>query len=1179
MREKILSLAKGNFIYMTPELVLPEEPLTLSVVSGERLIYSFSLKNVRGSRLKGFGAAEDVHIDFLPFFEGTDNELTMEINAEELAPGEHLRGELLLVTDCGEAQVPYDISVVAPELRDEKGAVRDYHALQDRIEENPEHGVDLFLSDKFQEAFLYRNESGKILYYYLTKKNTKLQGMEEFLVAMKVKESLRFEIHHESGNQISYELNGTDIQDTLRIRVNTWGHTGIYVTGTADFIEPHIHVLWTDEFEHKQDILEFTIVADKVPQGRRFGQLILQTPYEKKIVQIEAHNQWGEQERKINRAKKAAIATMIQMYLAFQEKRITRTNFQSFLKSNRYILEKVSGRYSLAMRGYIAIILCEEEDILSFFQETENLEVPPLGAETSKVESYITIQFVKTLYTKREEDKERLLHLIEAYEENGYQTSSLTYIRTQIDKRYRSLRLLEKDVRAQLEAGSSSPFLYSVMMQAYREDATLIASLDTVTVNTVDYGLKRDLTTKEVAMAVSFLAERLPSYDETVFRILQHLYDFFVMTDTLHAICSMLIRNEIRHVKYFPWFAKGVAKRLRLTDLFEYYMYTMDYEKVTRLPDVVLSYFQYENHLNATCKAFLYSYIVKNSSERPEFYRMYHTQIKEFAFHQLEHRRISPHLAVLYEELLHGEEIRDEVAVNVSHIMFSYGIWCDNEQMDGVVVVHKECEGETYYPLENGYTQVAIYTPNVQIYFVDDAGRYYTETIEYRMERLLDFDNFAWQCYEEGAECLPLLIHLAAKAERMAKIDEQHAEVLHRVLKRKKLREYMQQRVLLCLYDYYRETKNIPLLLEILDNIDSDKIKRERLGDVAADCIYQGMFDKATAMLCRGGVEQCELAALSMLVTELIQKNSGEFEPLLLKWAFHLYRKKHYEKAAMEYLLRYYMGDVATMASIYRICRKMPEVEMGEEADERLLAQLLFVDADLAEYVPLYQEYYEKGDNRMLAKAFLSRYAYEYVVERTELSEELFVLIEKEARYEKDLVMVLAALRYYREQKTFTGKLKEFVELSLEKCAGEGLILAFMKDYINKVNVPHEIENTVLVQYYSGTDRDVFLCEQKPDGEMERQPMKQVFPGVFTRELLLFGDEEKKCCIYEEETDEKTGLLTVRRAKDITVSQGFFRMVNEMIEAKEQEDEDKYREVRSAYERARYAAERLFVIH
>ena len=125
------------------------------------------------------------------------------------------------------------------------------------------------------------------------------------------------------------------------------------------------------------------------------------------------------------------------------------------------------------------------------------------------------------------------------------------------------------------------------------------------------------------------------------------------------------------------------------------------------------------------------------------------------------------------------------------------------------------------------------------------------------------------------------------------------------------------------------------------------------------------------------------------------------------------------------------------------------------------------------------------------------------------MSEELFVLIEKEARYEKDLVMVLAALRYYREQKTFTGKLKEFVELSLEKCAGEGLILAFMKDYINKVNVPHEIENTVLVQYYSGTDRDVFLCEQKPDGEMERQPMKQVFPGVFTRELLLFGDEEK----------------------------------------------------------------------
>ena len=180
--------------------------------------------------------------------------------------------------------------------------------------------------------------------------------------------------------------------------------------------------------------------------------------------------------------------------------------------------------------------------------------------------------------------------------------------------------------------------------------------------------------------------------------------------------------------------------------------------------------------------------------------------------------------------------------------------------------------------------------------------------------------------------------------------------------------------------------------------------------------------------------------------------------------------------------------------------------------------------------------------------------------------------------YEKDLVMVLATLRYYREQKTFASKQKEFVELNLERYAGEGLILAFMKDYIGKVNVPYEIENCVLVQFYSGTDRGVFLCEETKDGQVDSQPMKEVFPGVFTRELLLFNDEEKHCYIYEEETNERTDVMSVRRTKNAKDSPGFFTMVNEMIEAEQQQDEDVYREVQRKYEHTKHAADNLFTV-
>ena len=168
-----------------------------------------------------------------------------------------------------------------------------------------------------------------------------------------------------------------------------------------------------------RDVLEFTICADKVPAGRRHGDLILQTPYEKKVIHITAHNRIGEKERKIQRARKKAIAMAIRMFLSYQEKRVTREAFGKFLKKNREILEKISGTYEQAVRGYIAVILREKENILSFFQETENLKMPPLGESLEEVENYILIQFINVMDSERKEDRIGLANLISSYAENG----------------------------------------------------------------------------------------------------------------------------------------------------------------------------------------------------------------------------------------------------------------------------------------------------------------------------------------------------------------------------------------------------------------------------------------------------------------------------------------------------------------------------------------------------------------------------------------------------------------------------------------------------------------------------------------------------------------------------------------------------------------------------------------
>ena len=215
----------------------------------------------------------------------------------------------------------------------------------------------------------------------------------------------------------------------------------------------------------------------------------------------------------------------------------------------------------------------------------------------------------------------------------------------------------------------------------------------------------------------------------------------------------------------------------------------------------------------------------------------------------------------------------------------------------------------------------------------------------------------------------------------------------------------------------------------------------------------------------------------------------------------------------------------------------------------------------------------------MLVKAFLSQLAYDYVVERQELSEPMFVKIEKEAMYEKDAVMVLAALRHYRLEEHFASKQKEFVEMNLEKFASEGTVFAFMKDYIGKVNVPFEIENTVIIQYYSGAPGEILLCETDRGGKVKKtMPMRQIFSGVYVYEMLLFDGEEKYCYIEEQTTGERTEVMCARRTEQAKGALGFFHMLNDMIAAKNTGDMELYGSLRRRYEKDRFAAKKLFTL-
>lgn len=1184
MKDKVLALAKGNFIYETPGLIVEPAMLDFEVVAGEREQRTFSLTNTNGSKIKGIGSTEDLNIEFLPVFNSDNNELIFEVDATELVPGEVLEGALHLVTDCGQIDLPYKINIVVPKVEDDDGVIDNYYVFKERIIEDAQQGAAIFCSKEFKQNFLYRDERGKKLYNHLTKNDSTLQSMEEFLVASGKKEPLRFLVDHKSINDevIVYELNGVDIQDSFKIKLNTWGIMEIKVKSTVNFLELDTDVMKTERFVNGSDILVFKVLAEKV-WGRSFGSIILESPYEKKEIKICAHNIIDEQNRKVQRAKREVFDTLFRTYLACEEKTVTVNEYVRLLSKNRSVIEKLIPDYSIPLRGYIACMLNDKEQMLNFYRESSFMEMPNVGDSNEVVYNYILMKYINYLFSQNDKTEEEIVELINYFWENGYACSELFYLKCKADSKYKSETILLRELREQLEQGYEGRLLYSMLMRLYVKNPDLVSTLDRYTLKTLSYGLKANLITEEIAVNFNFLAERFTEYEPFLFSIMEKFYLLYPSDELLQAICTVLIRNEKLDKKYFKWYALGVERHLRVTDLYEYYMYTMDRDTErllgTDLPESVVSYFQYENHLNDSANAYLYAYIVRKRDEREDYFAMYANSIREFAINQLKQNNITIDNAYIFTELYNIATITDEIALLLPYVMYSHQVVCDNPKIEGVIVSHIETKEEKYYPLENGVAMVSIYTPNYLLFFVDNEGKHYSETIDYRITKLVNFEKYTLNCYEKGSTHPYLMANLAVMAIRGITLRDIQIQIIEEAMQMDIFTTRHYVKMQLALYDYAKDKKDMDLLLRVLDSIDPDNIKRERIGDIATQCIYHGMYDKANAMLLRYGITGCEKKALAMLLQDKMLKSNGEFEPVYVKWCMFLYRQNYMERSVLMYLLQFYIGPTEILTEIYERCLMMPDVTIRDSDMERLLGQVLFTNQDLTKYEKLILEYYEKGTNRVLVKALIAASAYNYVVDREEVLESIFSKIEKEAYYEKEQIMILATLKYYSTQNTFTRRQTDFIERQLEKAAEDGKVMNFMRDYIGKINVPYEIENAVIIQYFSGSKKGVFLFLENDEGTYDSEPMEEVLDGVFTVKLLLFEDEKRKGYILDEETGVKTDTLIFKHTKHTESQSGFFQMVNQMILAQRNGNDFQYDKLREQYEQSREAAKNLFVIY
>ncbi len=1172
MKEKVMSLAQGKFTYERPKIILSTEKLEFEVMEGGEAQASFYVSNSEHTKMKGFCAVREFEIEFLPVFDGKDNEITVRVHARNRKAGDVLAGEISIITDCGEKTLPYEIIVTGRYLEGKDGPLRSYAEFVKLAREHFEEAVQIFYHDKFEKIYL-KEMPEKRLYQGLTGRNPKKQALEEFLVANGDKKPVQFMVNKK---QLVYDVDREDIAGEIAVAKDSWGMVGIRVTSDHPYLVVDKSFLYDSDFEGGQAVVSFGLRASEVPDGIHRCHIIFENVYQRTEVTVRVHGIRGAGERKERLKDKQLTAKLVRGHIQYMMNSSRRESLLDILRKNKERLLQREPEGELLLEGYMSLLSQDGKGKTRFLNSVSGMTAPKNGDKTDRIVRYLLAQYVKCKINKDEEEREETISEIRSYYENGYRHWALLVLLERLGAYQENPRGLLDEINSLWEDGEASPYLHFYRIMLFLQEPELLTRLDSRTIGALRFGLKHDLITEDMAIAISFLASRKKRSTPALLAILEGCYDMYGSKDTLHSICALLIRSEKQEKRYFKWFRLGVEQCLRLTELFEYYMYTMDRDYYDEALSSVISYFRYENHLRDSVKVMFYASIVRNREEHPEYFQAYGNVIRDFTLKQLYEHRISKESAVLYESLLTEGNVRDRVAKELPYILYTYHIRCSNRNIERVVVAHDEGGGESVYNLSGGEAYIQIGTPHYRLYFVDKNGFYHTETVSYRLEKICDLDLLSEACYENGSDHPILLLHLFSEALTGRETGSRDAIILHTMLRNHVPGLEYESRALLALYEYYRSIGEDQLLEEIIGQIDFRYIDFEKRPGILQTMIQHRMNDAAVDALRTYHITNCSRKLILLLLTWKLEEIKGKFDPYLVRLADFLYRKGTKNPTTLSYLTSYYMGPTAHLREIYRDAGKIG-VEFDDGAAERLLGQVLFVSENPESYAKLFLDYYEYGANRVLVKAFLGYTAYEYLVGRCGLAEGIPEKIKKEALSEDNQIMILTILKYYAAQDEYSEAEAEYIRYHVSRYVSTGCLLGFMKDFAGKLEVPFEVSHVELIQFFSSYRGDIYIELEEENGRRTTWPMRRVFTDMYVYETILFAGEKLVYRIYagDMETPAAQGEL-VRKSSTDGQETSLYEIVNEMTEAVNGEDRERFDSLVEKYKYRRGIADRLF---
>lgn len=201
------------------------------------------------------------------------------------------------------------------------------------------------------------------------------------------------------------------------------------------------------------------------------------------------------------------------------------------------------------------------------------------------------------------------------------------------------------------------------------------------------------------------------------------------------------------------WYQKAVKAKLKIAKLYEYYMLTLDTERMRgTLPRSIFLYFMHGNSLDYKKAAFLYANLLTYEEGGEEMFLEYREQMFSFTMDQLMKRHITEPLRILYKRFCTEEEMTSEHMEAMRDICHAYMVSTKVPNMKCVLVIESDGSVKQKVPYnEDEGAIIYLYDKESRIVWESIEGRHYTDSIPYETKRLFYEPRFLEMCKKYGA--------------------------------------------------------------------------------------------------------------------------------------------------------------------------------------------------------------------------------------------------------------------------------------------------------------------------------------------------------------------------------------------------------------------------------------------